>query len=111
MTPRRNGWIAVLTMLTLVGTPLSALASHSQCHTPQHSCKTVVVDDCCCGHLSGSESQQPAGINSLAATASVMELPVAAPAFSTVSSPVHEMVPHVDHRVIDRLLLFRVLLI
>ena len=111
VTPGRIGWIAVLTTLTLVGAPVSVLASHSQCETQHHSCKTVVVDDCCCGHLSGSESQQPAPSNSLAATVSVTEPPAAAPASSLLWSPVHEMVTHLDHLVIDRLTLFKVFLI
>lgn len=111
MTPRRIGWVAVLTMLTVAGTPVSALISHLPCETQRHPCSTVIVDDCCCGHLSGSESQQPAPSTSLAATVSVTEPPAAVPAFSALWSPVHEMVPHVDHLVIDRLTLFKVFLI
>jgi hypothetical protein len=99
-------------MLTMVGTPLSVLAAHAKCDAQHHSCDETVADVCCCGHVTGTESQQPAANNPIAVNVPVATPPVA----SVVPVPPwlpdrHELVPHVNHFVIDRLVLFRVLLI
>jgi len=112
MTSRRTWWIAVLTTLTMVGGPASVLAVHTQCEVQHHSCDQSVADTCCCGHITGTDSQQAASNDRVAVNAPPAELPTVAP---QVTSPrvaeVNEMVSHVGHLAIDRLTLFRVLLI
>jgi len=113
MSSRRTWWIALLTVLTMVGGPASALAIHAQCEVQHHACDETVADMCCCGHVTGTESQQVASNVRVGVVAPAAELLTVVPEASPHWGPdVHELVPpHVGHLVIDRLTLFQVLLI
>jgi hypothetical protein len=98
-------------MLAMAGTPISALAVRSQCEVQHHSCDETAADVCCCGHVT-TESQQPAPGNAVVFSVSVAAQPATSAAPSPAWSPDrHELVPYVDHLVLDRVVLFRVLLI
>src|SRR4051812_2318307 len=57
---RVRGWrIALVAVVALIATPLTILASHSQCAAQHHGCaQTAAADDCCCGHVASSASVQ-----------------------------------------------------
>src|SRR5215203_2854068 len=57
---RVRGWrIALVTVVALIATPLTILASHWECAAQHHRCaQTAAADDCCCGHVASSASVQ-----------------------------------------------------
>jgi len=101
-------------VVALIAAPLTILASHSECAARHHGCaRTAVADDCCCGHVAAIPSSQ----NTSSEKAALIS-PAAEPiALIGTDAPVHQCGQFTGDfgqqklGVIDRLTLFRVLLI
>ena len=110
MAPSRTGRIAVLAVLAMVGAPAIALAVHLRCAVQDHSCREAQADTCCCEHVSGTESQLPIQVNPVVMSVVLPPLTVSTAPFP-VWSPIRGELVDAVHPAIDRLVLFRVLLI
>ena len=109
----RGWWVALVTVLALSSTPFTALAAHAECQREQHGCdQAALTDDCCCDHLGDSASPLTVSSDHLWVSPDAQPLASVPAVWSVVRTAFHtEAGLDRSFLVVDRLTLFRVLVI
>lgn len=108
---RARRWFAVLTVLTMVGAPASALAVHSRCEISRHACSGTATDVCCCRLVRPGDTPPATNAPLTTGVVAVASLAVDLSGTAPLEVVVHAVRPRPAGAVADRLTLFKVLLI